>query len=212
MKIIFFTSLLILFAVVSCGKKQEIRISAINPANGEPWPGLHYSITQQKTGAFSEKEKVIAEGFLDANGKAVEEVRMKNASYEVNIENPGNICYLNNASYTFSKNDGNYDLVFEMASCAYLKLKFENINCEGPGDNFKLYYLGRLVGGQGSGIVGALAKEGNGCYFYESSEYSDIPMGEIYYKWEVTRSGGTNIFYDTITLNAGEYKTYEINY
>lgn len=71
--------------------------------------------------------------------------------------------------------------------------------------------MGRQVEGN-EGLIGSLSKNENGCYSYEGSEFSDIPMGGTYYKWEVTRNSLTETFYDTIHLNAGEYKTYEINY
>ena len=51
-----------------------------------------------------------------------------------------------------------------------------------------------------------------GCYFYEGSTFSDVPMGAYYYKWEVTKSGTTTTYFDTITLNAGEYRIYTIDY
>jgi hypothetical protein len=86
------------------------------------------------------------------------------------------------------------------------------VNCQGATDYFKLYYMGRQVGGQGSGIVGALSKEGGGCYSFLASSFSSVPMGEIYWKWEVTRNSITNIYYDTIYLSPGEYKVYDINY
>jgi hypothetical protein len=72
--------------------------------------------------------------------------------------------------------------------------------------------MGRQVGGQGDNIVGALSREGEGCYQYESSSFSDVPMGGIYHRWEVTRSGNTETFYDTIYLQEGEQKVYEILY
>jgi hypothetical protein len=37
-------------------------------------------------------------------------------------------------------------------------------------------------------------------------------MVERRYYWEVVRNGVTNIFYDTLYLAPGEYKTFEINY
>ena len=203
-KILFLITLLLLTA---CGKKQTIRITAVNPATGEPWSGLRYTITKQKTGAFEEKYKVIEEGFLNENGKAETEVRMRNASYEINIEDPGNTCYINNTSYTFSKNNDNYDVTFEMAPCAHLKLKITNVNCEGINDTMVLY--------RKHAIADYYSNNGwlhVGCANWETNGYSDLPMGEIYYKWEVTRNGTTNTFYDTLYLNAGEYKTFEINY
>jgi hypothetical protein len=51
-----------------------------------------------------------------------------------------------------------------------------------------------------------------GCYNYIGSFFSDVPMGRRFYKWEVTRNGNTETFFDTIYLEAGETRTYEINY
>ncbi len=136
MKILIFISIFLL--LISCGKKQEIRIPALNPVTGEPWAGLHYSITTEKTGAFSENYKVIHEGFLDANGKAVTQVKMKNASYRIDIENPGNTCYENEVQYSFTKNDSNFIFVFELAPCAYLQRKVKNVNCFNASDQIAI--------------------------------------------------------------------------
>ncbi|MEX1192624.1 MAG: hypothetical protein WEA99_11685 [Brumimicrobium sp.] len=77
--------------------------------------------------------------------------------------------------------------------------------------NFKLFHEGSDVGfynyGKGSPI-----KEGDGCYFFEHSHFSHIPMGRRYYCWEVTRSRTTEIFHDTIYLEENEQRVYERNY
>ncbi len=94
-----------------------------------------------------------------------------------------------------------------MAPCAHLKLKITNVNCEGINDTMVLY--------RKHAIADYYSNNGwlhVGCANWETNGYSDLPMGEIYYKWEVTRNGTTNTFYDTLYLNAGEYKTFEINY
>jgi hypothetical protein len=201
----------IIFALFSCGKKQEIKISAVNPVTGEVYAGLKYEIIKETTGAFQENYKTVAQGTLNENGQAIESLRLKNSSYLIRIETPENNCYKVPHDITFAKGDKSFDFKFELAPCASYKKKITNINCLGSSDYFVLYYMGRQLTGN-EGLVGKVDREGQGCFEYESTEYSHIPIGAHYYKWEVTRNGSTDTFYDTLYLEAGEYKTYEINY
>ena len=209
-----FLYLIIFLMIVSCGKKNQLKVTAKNAATGEGYADLGFRIYEVKpyVSNTGEIQKLVYEGTLNNNGEAIVDIRLKNRSYVITTISPGPMCYINNTQYFFHRDDENLKFDFRFAECAYLKLKIENVNCEGGGDNFKLYYMGRQVGGQGSNIVGALAREGDGCYQYESSSFSDVPMGEIYYRWEVTRSGVTEEFHDTIYLEESEQRVYEINY
>ncbi len=198
----------ILFLLISCNKKQEIRITALNPANGEPWPGLHYSITQEKTGAFSENYKVIHEGFLDANGKAVAQVKMKNASYRIDIEDPGNTCYENEVQYTFAKNDTNFDFVFELVPCGKLQINIQNTNCQGVSDTLSIYRT-HSISDYYSNVpnpaiyTGCISIIGN---------LNNSPMGLYTYNGFAIHGGVSTPISDSIYLNEGETKIWNINY
>jgi len=214
MRILFLITFLTL--ATSCKKNHHvIHVKATNivTGTGAQYEGLKFSVVATTPGVFESNYKNVYEGYLDANGEASFDLKMKNnKSYSLGIQLPENTCYFNDLYFSLKHDLKNQIVEVEFAPCAYLKLKVNNVNCEGPSDNFKLFYMGRLVGGQGDSIVGALSQEGNGCYSYEGVSFSDVPMGEIYYRWEVTRTSGTEIFYDTIYLDAGEYKTFEINY
>jgi hypothetical protein len=213
MRVIFILSICILFA--SCGKKKTIVITATNGATGERYVGLQYSVVSTLISATDGKStKTVASGVLDVNGEASFQLRAKQGrTYAVRVVAPENNCYNENSTIFFgSPNDKNGHFDFVFAPCAYFKLNINNVNCQGATDYFKLYYMGRQVGGQGSGIVGALSKEGGGCYSFLASSFSSVPMGEMYWKWEVTKNSITNIYYDTIYLSPGEYKVYDINY
>jgi hypothetical protein len=206
----------VLFIFASCGKKRMIKVSAVNPATGEGYAYLPFKIVQIKSGAFESDYKTVYEGELGADGKDAFDFRVKSGrQYRVttdNINSDGSLpCYINNSSYTFTQPDEKKEFNFEYAPCAYLKLKIENVNCQGPDDNFKLYFEGKQVPGD-EFQDGNLMSEHEGCVSLESDNFLDYPMGERYYKWEVTRSGITEIYYDTIYLQENEYKTYEINY
>jgi hypothetical protein len=213
MRLLFILTL-IFFSLASCGKKRSIHITAKNAATGQPYAGLEYTVGSSVTGNNGEKSRKEATGFLDAGGEAGITIRVKsNRTYYVHVKEPENTCYNKMITMYFDSpfdEDGHFN--FEFAECAYLKLNINNVNCQGASDYFKLYYMGRQVGGQGSGIVGAISKEGGGCYNFLASDFSSVPMGNMYWKWEVTRNSITNIYYDTINLSSGEYKTYDINY
>ena len=155
----------------------------------------------------------VATGTLDGNGEKMVSVKVrKNRSYVIRLDPPPNWCYMNEVSYSYTiQGDQNPTFDFTFAECAYLKLNINNVNCQGSTDYFKLYHYGSDVGflnaSQGNPI-----REGGGCYSYIGSDFSSVPMGGRYYRWEVTRNGVTNTYYDTLYLNPGEYKTYDINY
>lgn len=81
------------------------------------------------------------------------------------------------------------------------------MNCQGPGDSMTLYQGNKI-----SNFDFNYPWQHDGCAYWETNGYSNVPMGEQYYRWEVTRSGNIEIFYDTIYLQEGEQKVYEINY
>jgi len=39
--------------------RQQIKISAINPATGEPYAGLNYTISKNVTGAFETNSHIV---------------------------------------------------------------------------------------------------------------------------------------------------------
>jgi hypothetical protein len=212
-KIIFVLPLIVL--LFSCAKERTIKVSALNPATGIGYADLRITIYASKTGANGEELTKVYEGNLDDNGDIYATFKVKKGRYYViKCQSPTNVnvCYTNNTTYTYDIHDpNNKEFTFVIAPCAQLKLKIQNVNCEGPNDHFKLFYNGRQVGGQ-DGLIGAVVKDEQGCYTFEQEHWSDVPMGKRYYKWEVTRSTGTTVTYDTIALNQGEQKVYNINY
>jgi hypothetical protein len=82
------------------------------------------------------------------NGEAIEEIKVKTGrSYSVRIGKLDNICYHNELDQYF---DSPYDVegtfTYKFAECSYLKLKIENVNCQGENDDFKLYHINSDVG------------------------------------------------------------------
>ena len=197
------------FLVVSCGKKNQIKVTAKNAATGEGFADLGFRIFEVKpyTTPTGEVQELVYEGNFNANGEAVADIRLKNRSYVITTVSPGPMCYINNTQYFFHRDDDNLKFDFLFAPCAYSKLIINNVNCEGSDDKFVLYRENQI-----GSIDGSFGWEHLGCAFWETNGYSDIPMGEVYFRWEVTRSGNTEVFFDTVFYPPGENTTYEINY
>jgi|GEM_PF-1496973 len=210
---ILFTISIFLFILTSCGKERSIKIKAINAATGQPYAGLEYRVASSRTAADGEKYRTEASGVLDSNGEALVNIKQKKGrTYSIRVVEPENTCYNKEITQYFdSPYDVNGTFTFEFAECAYLKLNINNTNCQDSNDLIKLFHTGSDVGFDNS-ISGNPIKTGSGCYNYLGTNFSDVPMGRRFYKWEVTKNSITNIYYDTIYLSPGEYKTYDINY
>ena len=201
---ILFLSLL----VVSCGKKNQIKVTAKNAATGEGYADLGFRIFEVKpyTTPTGEVQELVYEGNFNANGEAVADIRLKNRSYVITTVSPGPMCYINNTQYFFHRDDDNLKFDFLFAPCAYLKLKIENVNCEGGGDlmNFRQRQSFTKWSGWSSDRVG--------CYFYESPNYQEVPSGWRIYEWVVDRDGTISSHKDSIFLTEDQEHTFEINY
>ncbi|GAA0876091.1 hypothetical protein GCM10009118_25010 [Wandonia haliotis] len=208
-------SVLLLF---SCTKKETLKISVKNVVTGEPVVGNTISIVEifnVSDGVSGSKTKDFYSGQTNSEGVLyVTEKFNKNRRYEVFVgQFPEEHCYLNRMGYTWSVGEAT-DLAFEYAPCSYSKLIINNVNCSGEDDKMVLYRQDEI------GSLSGVGWEHVGCVYWESpggpdgapAGYSRVPMGKRYYRWEVTRNGITEIFYDTIYYPAGDYVTYEINY
>jgi hypothetical protein len=197
---------LMFMAFFSCKKKTMIKVHVENVATGEPYVDQLIYIRENPQNVNQENSTVY-EGYTDSEGKLFIDLKYRrNAKYFIFVSLPESYCYLHSLSYPINKEKTN-DIHFRLAPCAQLKLKIENVNCEGAGDEMVLYQ-----GNQIGSFDFNQPWEHDGCAFWESNGYSNVPMGEQYYRWEVTRSGTTEIFHDTIYLEEGEQRVYEILY
>lgn len=209
------TSIILLLSLYtllfSCAKERTIKVSAINPATGLGYADLRIRIFESKTGADGEELTQVYQGYLNDSGTLYATFKVKKGVYYViTCQSPPNtnVCYTNNTTYTYSINAPNSkEFVFEIAPCAYSKLTINNVNCEGPNDLMVLYQ--NLQVGSSSGGSGW---QHNGCAFWQTNGQSQHAMGNIYYRWEVTRSGGTTIYHDTVYYAPEVLTEYEINY
>jgi hypothetical protein len=201
--------ILIFITLFSCNKNTNFHVKIINPATGEGYANTKFFVRSERTGMNGEVLKTEAEGTTNDLGEAVVAINVKgNKSYYVTIEALPNICYINDIrKYYNDRTDRNPEFVFENAPCAYSKLTINNVNCESPNDLMVLYRSNQI--GTSDATFGW---QHHGCAFWQTNGHSDIPMGNVYFRWEVTRSGGTTIHYDTVYYAPGVLTEYEINY
>src|SRR5690554_5101599 len=205
MKYLLIISLLLL---VSCKKERTFPITAKNAVTGEPYPGLSYNIERSWSGSFENKYKTVGSGELDENGEVYFSKRLpKNSSYSISVGSPENTCYFNSGSLS-PGGEKNFKAEFEFAECAYLKFRYQNINYQGPNDHMKVKRYTNLDGYSGF-LIDA---EYDGCNDYTMPNFTEVPMGQWIFEWEVTKNNVTTNFSDTIFLNANEQKYYEFNY
>jgi len=203
-----FYILMIGLLLTSCKKERTIHITAKNAATGEPYSGLKYQIIRQWSGPYEEKSKVVGSGELDTNGEVYFTKKLrKNDTYKITVEEPENTCYNKNVNL-YMGDEKNFEAAFEFAECAYLKFRYQNINCQNSNDHIKVKRYTNLD--DYSGFL--IDAEYEGCNDYTMPNFTEVPMGQWIFEWEVTKNNITSNFSDTIFLNAGEQRYYEFNY
>jgi hypothetical protein len=206
MKNTFFILILgILF--VSCNKERTFHIKAINAVTGQVYAGLAYSVTATKTGANGEKLVYDHKGFLDANGEANVTLKVKTGrTYNIGCTEPPNTCYVKNIKFTYGQEDEpNPTFQFEYAECAQLIMKIKNINCIDANDNISIKMNNQI------NSLTQVPWNLLGCQDFTSAT-TDVAYGNYYFEWEVTKSGISNTFYDTVFIPKGQLYTYLIEY
>src|SRR5690554_4261079 len=191
MKNLIYISFIIFFAV-SCKKETSVVIQAkdYNTGDGTAYAGQEYAVSESWTPFQETKSKIVATGFLDANGKASFNLKMKNnRKYVMGVSEPDNICYGGLVQH-YLEHEKNNIVDFKYSFCSYLKINFNNVNCYDNNDLFKFYYEGRQIPGK-EGLNGSLAREASGCYAYQNPDFSETPAGKYYYSWEITRNGSS---------------------
>ena len=86
---------LLLLAVTSCKKKTTVVIQAEDyiTGDGAAYAGQEYAVVEAWTPFLETKSEIVATGFLDENGQASFDLKMKNnRKYILGVSQPDNIC------------------------------------------------------------------------------------------------------------------------
>lgn len=195
--------------LISCNKETVyFHVKIINPATGEGYANHKFYIKSSRTGMNGENVKTRYSGTTNDNGEAIVRLKVNKDTWFLTCEAVPNTCYINNPKQHYSnRSDKNPEFIFEIAPCAQLKLKIQNVNCEGPSDllNFKNKY-------SYTQWESGWSTDRFGCYTWESPEYFNVPAGWRIYHWRVIRPSETVIYEDSIFLNAGQDHMFEMLY
>jgi hypothetical protein len=213
--------ILIFFFATSCKKETSVVIQAqdYTTGDGSAYAGQEYAVAETWTPFQETKSEIVAEGFLDANGKASFDLKMKNnRRYILGVSTPDNICYGGLVQHYLDHEESNL-VNFEYASCGYLDIKSNNINCEGSDDEFRykyyvssnpeIYtYIGFLYDGDWDPEDFI-----EGCQDFSGvNVYNQRPVGNYTVEWEVIRQSGTTTGVDYFTVNENDTTPYVIEY
>ena len=130
---------LVLLAITSCKKKTTVSIQARDyiTGSGAAYAGQKYVVNETWSPVQEVKVKTVSEGFLDQNGFASFDLKMKgNRKYILAVDQPDNICYGGVTQYYLEHQKSNV-VDFEYAKCGYINLPRVNVNCEGATDEFR---------------------------------------------------------------------------
>ncbi len=204
------TLFVMLILLTSCFKtKKQITGKVYNPITGVgiAHPTITFSIKNKgKSDLYSIVEQVTGNTY----GDFTIEAKARKPMIANVVLDPAKYYLLG-----WYDNGGLYDTIiaakkskfdFQAVPYAHSKLIVNNINCQGASDSIIIYQSDQL------GTIDAdFAWVQTGCINYES-DFSNVLMGEFYYKWVVIRNGIKTYFSDTVFFNEDEFKTYIINY
>ncbi len=168
------------------------------------WLFLHAQPPTEK------KYRTEASGTLNSNGEAMVSIKQKSGrTYSIRVVEPENTCYNKQITQFFdSPYDVNGTFTFEFAECAFLKFRLNNISCFDVNDKIVLERNTDLTNYYGFTAPASQI----GCVDYTMTEFAQIPMGNWFFTWKVTKNNVETTFNDTIFLSNGEELLYEINY
>jgi hypothetical protein len=213
---IFLGMFLALSSCTKFGKNMTVKGRVLNPITGEGIPNapviMYRSTLDYPSGSKRVKETTTdSEGYFEISKLSLSKCYVTCHVTEVGDYDPigwEKTVPLFDAFTISTKKGKTMHADYYAVPYAHLQLDIHNVSCQGSTDQFKLYSEGTQTDLTNSGLM----INEMGCYQFTASGYSKVPMGARYYRWEVTKNAVTTIFYDTLYLAEGEYKTYTINY
>ena len=213
----------LLIALVSCKKSILVSIQAQDyiTGSGIAYAGMEYAVVEAWTPVLETKSKIVATGFLDDNGHAAFDLKMKNnRKYILGVSQPDNICYGGVVQH-YLEHENNNNVEFKYLKCGYANIHRENVNCEGGTDEFRyVYYYTQdpdiyIYRGFISGPSTAYTWSYNfnaGCYSYYGDKSILVPEGVYTLEWQASRPSGITTGTSTFTVNANDTTTFLIEY
>jgi len=201
------TLCILLFVITGCKKKTNVVIQAQDyiTGDGSAYAGMEYAVVEAWTPVLETKSKIVATGFLDDNGHAAFDLKMKNnRKYILGVAQPDNICDGELIQH-YLDHEKNNNVSFKYAQCAYLKLIVNNTSCIGPNDEIKYKRTWVTGNNEGTQIVKL------GCFNFEGN-YFDLACGEYRYDWLVTKNGITTNHTQNFNITPNDSLIFQLDY
>lgn len=216
---LFLLGFLLLSVATACKKKTNVVIQAQDyiTGDGSAYAGMEYAVVATWTPVYDTKSEIVATGFLDENGHAAFDLKMKNnRKYILGVSQPDNICYGGLVQH-YLDYEKNNNVNFEYLKCGLANIHRENVNCEGETDElrYKFYYTQNPDIYIYSGFGNLNQWSYNfiaGCNAYFGNYSVSVPEGEYTIEWQTTRPSGITTGTGTFTVYANDTTTYLIQY
>jgi hypothetical protein len=215
MKNLIFIALIFFFAT-SCKKETTVVIQAQDyiTGDGSAYAGQEYAVVETWTPFQETKSEIVSEGFLDADGKASFNLKMKNnRRYILGVSEPDDVCYGGLNQYYLDHIESNL-VNFDYLTCGYLNINHINVNCEDANDEFrfKYYYSADTSIYIYWAFWGDDVTNLMGCQNAVFPVFNERPVGNYTVEWEAIRTSGTTTGTDSFTINENDTTTYVIEY
>ena len=216
--------LILLLGFLSCtkgGGNIYVEGRVYNPVTGEGIPDVKINLTKAKVGGAPASQsggyKTVKSVTTNAEGYyEITHSTILLQDYYIRVEEPadyyslgfidGEGNYQNGSLFKVNKSKNTY-VGYEAISFAKIKYIISNNNCTGSTDKLVLYEESLSA----SEYFIDAGWQHDGCVNFES-DYLGVPMGRLALRWEVTKNITTTTYHDTIYLEEGEQRVYEINY
>ena len=206
----------LILTVASCKKKTNVVIQAQDyiTGNGSAYAGMEYAVVEAWTPVLETKSKIVATGFLNDNGHAAFDLKMKNnRKYILGVAQPDNICYGGLVQY-YLDHEKNNNVNFNFLTCGSCNINVVNVNCEGVNDEFrfKYYYSNDTSIYVYWAYWDSPQTNLTGCQNAIVPVYYQRPVGNYTIEWQSIRTSGTTTGTEYFTITENDSTTYVIEY
>jgi hypothetical protein len=205
------TAIVLLSCCTKFGKNMTVKGEVLNPITGEGYSGVTVEMIQSEQSlSFNGGYKGVTHTLTDENGNfSISATRLAPVWVQVQAEDYKlGWDYKGQYSFMLKVNKGKtMNLDYHIVPYGGIKLKINNINCEGGGDT--MYF--RKKWAIKSNDFDYWSSPRIGCYSYDGEPFK-LPMGEYIYETKVTRSGVVSYVYDTVFVPKTGVVTLQIDY
>ena len=194
--------------------ETEITGRVINAITEEPLVNAHLTLQRYHSGFIGTGggDEKLADIYTDSKGEFEYIIELEeNGWYGIRHEDDENVKSYRNGLYglvervDIEEGEDN-EVELKIAPVGHIRTKIKNVSCIDSTDYIFFHDTTKL------GYTYHEDLELYGCDGLEGLSFIYVPMGEYYFYWKVIKGGVTTEHYDTLFLEANQYKEYVIEY